>query len=62
MIISSNYIYDICISYYNEGETDLNISETTLVKYTCDRLAPQSNWLLSTFSETDDSNQKSGLI
>ncbi|MBP3801773.1 MAG: hypothetical protein J6I85_07130 [Clostridia bacterium] len=73
----SNDIYDICNSYYNEEETDVNISKKTLAKHVCDLYDDQCNgrivtaldWspiqrelFLSAFSGTEDFNQQSGLI
>ncbi len=73
----SNDIYDICNSYYNEEETDVNISKKTLAKHICDLYDDQCNgrivtaidWspiqqelFLSAFSGTEDFNQQSGLI
>ena len=75
--LASNDIYDICNSYYNEEESDVNISKKTLVKHTCDlsddqcygRIVTAIDWcpnqsdlLLSAFSGTEDFNQQSGLI
>ena len=75
--LASNDIYDICNSYYNEEETDVNISKKTLATHVCDLFDDQCNgrtvtsldWsskqndlFLSGFSGTEDFNQQSGLI
>ena len=75
--LGANDIYDICNSYYNEQETDVNISKKTLVTYLCDlydehcngRIVTSLEWspiqndlFLSAFSGTEDFNQQSGLI
>ena len=75
--LSSNDIYDICNSYYNEEETDVNISKKTLATYVCglyddqcngrivtalDWSSIQNDLFLSAFSGTEDFNQQSGLI
>ena len=75
--LASNDIYDICNSYYNEEETDVNISKKTLATYFCElydeqcngRIVTSLDWsptqndlFLSAFSGTDDFNQQSGLI
>ena len=75
--LSSNDIYDICNSYYNEEETDVNISKKTLATYVCglyddqcngrivtalDWSPTQNDLFLSAFSGTEDFNQQSGLI
>ena len=75
--LGANDIYDICNSYYNEQETDVNISKKTLVTFLCDLYDEQCNgrvvtsleWsptqndlFLSGFSGTEDFNQQSGLI
>ena len=75
--LASNDIYDICNSYYNEEETDVNISKKTLATHVCDLFDEQCNgrtvtsldWsskqndvFLSAFSGTEDFNQQSGLI
>ena len=75
--LSSNDIYDICNSYYNEEEADVNISKKTLATHLCDLYDEQCNgrivtaldWsnrqidlFLAAFSGTDDFNQQSGLI
>ena len=75
--LTSNDIYDICNSYYNEEETDINISKKTLIKHMFDLYDDQCNgrivtaldWsptqsdlFLSAFSGTEDFSQQSGLI
>ena len=75
--LSSNDLFDICNSYYNEEEADVNISKKTLATHLCDLYDDQSNgrivtaldWsptqndlFLSAFSGTEDFNQQSGLI
>ena len=75
--LASNDIYDICNSYYNEEETDVNISKKTLATHVCDlfdeqcsgRTVTSLDWsskqndvFLSAFSGTEDFNQQSGLI
>ena len=75
--LGSNDIYDICNSYYNEEETDINISKKTLATHAFDLYDEQGNgrivtsldWspnqndlFLSGFSGTEDFNQQSGLI
>ena len=75
--LTSNDIYDICNSYYNEEETDVNISKKTLATHVCDLYDDQGNgrivtsldWsptqndlFLAGFSGTEDFNQQSGLI
>ena len=75
--LSANDIYDICNSYYNEEEADVNISRKTLATHLCDlydeqgsgRVVTSLDWsptqndlFLSAFSGTEDFNQQSGLI
>ena len=75
--LSSNDLYDICNSYYNEEETDVNISKKTLATYVCglyddqcngrivtalDWSPTQNDLFLSAFSGSEDFNQQSGLI
>ena len=75
--LSANDLYDICNSYYNEEEADVNISKRTLATHLYDLYDEQGNgrvvtsleWsptqndlFLSAFSGTEDFNQQSGLI
>ena len=75
--LGSNDIIDICNSYYNEEEADVNISKKTLATHLCDLYDDQCNgrivtaldWspkqndlFLAAFSGTDDFSQQSGLI
>ena len=75
--LGANDIYDICNSYYNEEEVDVNISKKTLATHLFDlydeqgsgRVVTSLDWsptqndlFLSAFSGTEDFNQQSGLI
>ena len=75
--LGSNDLYDICNSYYNEEEADINISKKTLATHLCDlydeqgsgRVVTSLDWsptqndlFLAAFSGTEDFNQQSGLI
>ena len=75
--LASNDLFDICNSYYNEEETDVNISKKTLATYLFDltddqcsgRIITSLDWspiqndlFLSGFSGSEDFNQQSGLI
>ena len=75
--LASNDLFDICNSYYNEEDTDVNISKKTLATYLCElyddqcngRIVTSLDWspsqhdlFLSAFSGTEDFNQQSGLI
>jgi len=75
--LTSNDLYDICNTYYNEEEVDINISKRTLATHLCDLYDDQCNgrivtaldwspsqhdYFLSAFSGTDNFNQQSGLI
>jgi len=75
--LSSNDIYDICNTYYNEEETNVNISKKTLATHLYDiyddqssgRIVTALDWspnqndlFLASFSGTEDFTQQSGLI
>ena len=75
--LSANDIFDICNTYYNEEETNLNISRKTLATHLYDLYDDQSSgrivtaldWspnqndlFLAAFSGTEDFTQQSGLI
>ena len=75
--LSTNDIFDICNTYYNEEEANVNISKKTLVSHLYDisdeqssgRIVSSLDWspnqndlFLASFSGTDDFMQQSGLI
>ena len=75
--LATNDIFDIGNTYYNEEETNLNISKKTLASHLYDIFDEQSSgrivtaldWspnqndlFLASFSGTEDSTQQSGLI
>ena len=76
-VLATNDIFDICNTYYNEEETNVNISKKTLANHLYDIFDEQSSgrivtaleWspnqndlFLASFSGTEDSTQQSGLI
>ena len=75
--LAANDIFDICNTYYNEEEANINISKKTLATHLCDLCDEQStgrivtalDWspnqndlFLASFSGTEDFIQQSGLI
>ena len=75
--LAYNDIFDICNTYYDEEETNVNISKKTLATHLydiCDeqssgRIVTTLDWspnqndlFLASFSGTEDSTQQSGLI
>ena len=75
--LSVNDIFDICNTYYNEEESNINVSKKTLATHLCDLYDDQSSgrivttldWspnqndlFLASFSGTEDFIQQSGLI
>ena len=75
--LATNDIFDICNTYYNEEEANVNISKKTLVSHLYDisdeqssgRIVSSLDWspnqndlFLASFSGTDDFMQQSGLI
>ena len=75
--LATNDIFDICNTYYNEEEANVNISKKTLVNHLYDiydeqssgRIVSSLDWspnqndlFLAAFSGTEDFMQQSGLI
>lgn len=72
----ANDIFDICTTYYNEDESNLDMSKRTLANHICElgdensegRAVVALDWshkqdiFLASFSDTDDFNKQSGLI